>query len=148
MPTESVKPSNHLILFVAFSSCLQSFPAPGSFPVSRLSASSSQSIGVSASVSVLPMNIQDLFPLGFSDSISLLSKGTLKSLLQNHISKVSVLWCLAFLMVQLSHMYMTTGKTTLLTIWAFVGKVMCLIFNMLSRFVRAFFPRRLYLLTL
>ena len=68
-------------------------------------------------------------------------QGTLKSLLQYHSSKVSVLWCSAFLMVQLSHPYMTTGKTIALTRWTFVGNVMSLLFNMLSRLVIAFLPR-------
>ena len=68
-------------------------------------------------------------------------QGTLKSLLQHHSSKASVLQRSAFLMVQLSHPYMTTGKTIALTIWTFVGKVMSLLFNMLSRFVIAFLPR-------
>ena len=68
-------------------------------------------------------------------------QGTLKSLLQYHSSKASVLQCSAFFMVQLSHLYMTTGKTIALTIWTFVGKVMSLLFNMLSRFVIAFLPR-------
>ena len=68
--------------------------------------------------------------------ISLLPKG-LKSLLQHHSLKASVLWCSAFFMVQLSHLYMTTGKTVALTIWTFVDKVMSLLFNMLSRFVIA-----------
>ena len=62
-------------------------------------------------------------------------QGTLKSLLQHHSSKASILRCSAFFMVQLSHLYMTTGKTIVLTIWTFVGKVMSLLFNMLSRFV-------------
>ena len=66
---------------------------------------------------------------------------TLKSLLQHHSSKASVLWPSAFFMVQLSHLYMTTGKTVALTRQAFVGKVMSLVFNMLSRFVIAFLPR-------
>ena len=66
---------------------------------------------------------------------------TLKSLLQHCISKASVLWCSAFFMVQLSHSYMTTGKTTALTRWTFVGKVMSLLFNMLSRLIIAFLPR-------
>ena len=66
---------------------------------------------------------------------------TLKSLLQHHSSKASVLWHSAFLMVQLSHPYMTTGKTISLTRWTFVGKVISLLFNMLSRFVIAFLPR-------
>ena len=66
---------------------------------------------------------------------------TLKSLLQHHNLKASVLWCSAFFLVQLSHPHMTTGKTIALTIWIFVGKVMSLLFNVLSRFVVAFLPR-------
>ena len=68
-------------------------------------------------------------------------QGTLKSLLQHHSSKPSILWCSALFMVQLSHLYMTTGKTIALTRWTFVGKVMSLLFNMLSRFVITFLPR-------
>ena len=68
-------------------------------------------------------------------------QGTLKSLLQYHSSKASVLWCSAFFMVQLSHPYMTTGKTIALTRWTFVGKVMALLFNMLSRLVIALLPK-------
>ena len=68
-------------------------------------------------------------------------QGTLKSLLQHHDSKASILWCSTFFMVQLSHPYMTTGKTIALTRWTFVRKVMSLLFNMLSRFVIAFLPR-------
>ena len=71
-------------------------------------------------------------------------QGTLKSLLQHHSSKASVLWCLAFFIVQLSHLYMTPGKTIALTRWTFVGKVMSLLFNMLSRLVITFFPRSKY----
>ena len=71
----------------------------------------------------------------------LAAQGTLKSLLQHHSSKASILWHSAFFIVQLSHPYMTTGKTTALTIWTFVGKVMSLVFNMLSRLVIAFLPR-------
>ena len=93
-----------------FSSRLQSFPASGSFQMSRLFTSGGQSIGVSALESVLPMNIQDWFSL--MDWLDLLAvQGTLKSLLQHHRSKASVLWRLAFFIVQLSHPYMTTGKT-------------------------------------
>ena len=73
-------------------------------------------------------------------------QGTLKSLLQHHSSKASVLWGSAFFTVQLSHPHMTTGKTIALTIWIFVGKVMSLLFNMLSRFVIAFLPRSKHLL--
>ena len=68
-------------------------------------------------------------------------QGTLKSLLQHHSLKASILQDSAFFIVQLSHPYMTTGKTTALTKWTFVGKVMSLLFNMLSRFVIAFLPR-------
>ena len=68
-------------------------------------------------------------------------QGTLKSLLQHHSSKASILWCLAFFIVQLSHSYMTIGKTIPLTRRTFVGKVMSLLFNMLSRLVIAFLPR-------
>ena len=73
-------------------------------------------------------------------------QGTLKSLLQYHNLKESILWCSAFCMVQHSHLYMTTGKTIALTIWAFAGKVMSLLFNMLSRFVIAFLSRSKHLL--
>ena len=73
-------------------------------------------------------------------------QGTLKSLLQHHSSKVSILWCSAFFIVQLSHRYMTTGKTIALTRQTFVGKVMSLLFNMLSRLVIDFLPRGKHLL--
>ena len=72
--------------------------------------------------------------------VGLLEK-TLKSLFQYHSSKASIIWCSAFLIVQLKHPYMTTGKTIALTRWTFVGKVMSLLFNMLSRLVIAFLPR-------
>ena len=75
-------------------------------------------------------------------------QGTLKSLLQHHSSKASILWCSAFFLIQLSHPYMTTGKTIALTRWTFVGKIMSLLFNMLSRFVIAFLPRSKCLLIL
>ena len=114
---------------ISFSSCLQSFPAWGSFPVSQFFTPGGQSIGVSASASVLPMSICDWFPLGLSGWISLPSKG-LKSLLQHQSSKASILLCSAFFTVQLSHPYMTTGKTIALTKWTFVSKVMSLLFNM------------------
>ena len=94
---------------VPFSSCCQSFPASGFFPLSQLFASGGHSIGVSASTSVLPMNTQEWSPLGWNGWISLQSK-ELKSLLQHHSSKASNLRRLAFFRVQLSHPYMTTGK--------------------------------------
>ena len=126
---------------IPFSSCLQSFPASGSFPVTQFFTLGDQSIGVSASTPVLPMNTQDWSPLGWTGWTSLQSQGTLKSLLQHHSSKTSILWCSAFFIVQLSHPYMTTAKTIALTRWTFVGKVMSLLFNMLSRLVITFLPR-------
>ena len=104
--------------------------------MSWLFASGGQSIGTSVSASVLPMNIQDWFPLG-SIGLTIAIQGTPKSLLQHHSSKASILWCSAFFRVQLSHPYMTTGKTIALTRWTFVGNVMPLLFNMLSRLVIA-----------
>ena len=126
---------------VLFSSCLQSFPESGSFQMSQFFVSGGQRIGVSASGSVLPMNIQDWFPLGLTGLISLQSKGLFQSLLQHHCSKTLILWRSAFSMVQLSHPHTTTGKTIALTTWTSVGKVMFLLFNMLSRLVIAFLPR-------
>ena len=131
---------------VPFSSCLQSFPASESFPMSQFFTSGGQSVGVSALASVLPMNIQDWFPLGWTGWIPLQSKGLFKSLLQHHSSKASILRCSAFFIVQLSHPYMTTGKTIALTTQTFVGKVISLLFNTWSRFVTAFLPRSKHLL--
>ena len=131
---------------VPFSSHLQSFPASVSFPMSQLFASGGQSIGVSASVSVLPMNIQDWFPLGWTGWISLLSKGLSRVFSNTTVQKHK------FLGAQLSlwsNSYIHTWlleKTIALTRWAFVGKVMPLLFNMLSRFVIAFLPRSKHLL--
>ena len=109
--------------------------------------SGGQSIGVSASASVLPMNIQYCFPLEWTGWISFQSKGLL-SLLQHHSSKQLIRWHSAFFIVQTSHPYMTTGKTIALTRWTFVGKVMSLFFNMLSTLVRIFLPRSKRLLIL
>ena len=130
---------------IPFFSCLQSFPASGYFPMSQLFASDDQSAGVSASASVLPMNIQDWFSLGLMGWISLKSKG-LSTLLKHHSSKASILHCSAFFIVQLSHPYMTIGKTIALTRWAFISKVVSLVFNMLFRLVIAFFPKSKHLL--
>ena len=123
-----------------FSSCPQSCPASGNFPMSQLFPSGSQSIEASASASVLPMNIQGWFPLGLTGFDLLAVQGALKSLLQHHGLKASILQLSAFFMVQLSHPCMTTGKTIAL-IWTFVSKVMSLLSNMLSRLVIAFLPR-------
>ena len=122
------------------STCLQSLPASRSFPMSQFFTSGGQRIRVSASASGLPMNIQGGFSLQRTGWISLLYKG-LSSLLQHHSSKASILQCSAFFIVQLSHPYMTTGKTIDLTRWTFVSKVMSLLFSMLSRFVIPFLPR-------
>ena len=94
---------------VSFSTCLQSFPASGSFPLSQFFASSGQSIGVSPSASVFLMNIQGSFPLRLTGWISMPSK-RLKSVLQHHSSKASILWHSSFCIVQLSHPYMITEK--------------------------------------
>ena len=101
---------------VPFSFCPQSFPASGSFPMSRLFQSGAQSIGVSASASVLLMNTQGWFPLGLTGLISLLSKGLSRVFSSPTVRKLSILHHSAFFMVQLSHPYMTTGKTIVLTI--------------------------------
>ena len=141
MPIESVMPCNHLILIIPFSSHLKYFPASGSFLVSQSFASGGQSTTVSAS------NISS-----FNEYSGLISfrkdwldlheiQGTLKSLLQHHSSKASILQCSASFIVQLSHSYMTTGKTIALTRWTFVGKVMSRLFNMLFRLVILFLPR-------
>ena len=125
---------------IPFSSYLQSFPASGSFPMSQSFPSGCQSIGVSASASVLPMNIQDCFlRIDWLDLLTV--QRTLKSLLQHHSSKESILRCSAFFIVQLSHPHMTSGKTIALTRWTFVCKVMSLLFNMLFRLVITFLPR-------
>ena len=111
-----------------------SSPFPPAFNLSQhqglfQGVSSSQSIGVSASTSVLPMNIQDWSPLGWTGWISVQSRGFSR-----------ILQCSAFFMVQHSHPYMTTGKTVAWTMQTFGGKVMSLLFNMLSRLVIAFLP--------
>ena len=109
--------------------------------MSQFFASGGQSIGVSASASALPNEYSGLisFRMDWLDLLAV--QGTLKNLLQHHSSKASILWRSAFFMVQLSHLSMTTGKTIALTIWIFVGKVISLLLNMLSRFVLIFLPR-------
>ena len=124
---------------VPFSSCLQSFPTSGSFQMSQLFASGGQNTGVSALILVLPVNTQDRFPLGWTGWISLQSKGlsrVFNTTIQKHQFFSSV-----FFTVQLSHPYVTTGKTIALTRWTFFDKVMSLLFNMLSRLVITFLPR-------
>ena len=108
---------------VPFASCLQSFPASGLFPVSPFFAAGGQSIGASVSVSVLPMNNQDWFPLGLISLIPLKSKA-LSRIFSNTTFQTSILWCSVFYIVQLSHPYMTTGKTIALTRQNFVGPLL------------------------
>ena len=115
MSIKSVMPSNHLILCRPFSSCLQSFPASGSFPMSQFFASGGQSIRASASTSVFPMKYSGLISFKINWFNLLAVQGTLKSLLQHHSSKASILWHSAFLIVRLSHPYMTIRKTRALT---------------------------------
>ena len=124
---------------VSFSYCLQSFPA-SVFSSELALCIRWPNIGASASATILPMNIQGWLPLGLTVLISLLSRGLSKVFSSTRNSKASILQCSVFFLVQLSHPYMTTGKTIALTKWAFVGKVMSLAFNMLSRFVIIFYP--------
>ena len=127
---------------IPFSSHLQSFPASGSFQMSQLFASGGQSIGFN----ICPSNEHPgliSFRMDWFDLLAV--QGTLKSLLQYHTSKASILWCSAFFIVQLSHPHMTTGKTIALTRRTFAGKVMSLLFNMLSRLVINFLPRSKHL---
>ena len=97
---------------------------------------------------VLELQLQQLIPFRI-DWLDLgMSKGILKSLLQHHSLKATILWCSTFLMVQLSHLHMTIGKTIALTSWTFISKVMYFLFNMLSGCVIIFFPRSKYLLAM
>ena len=146
MTIESVMPSNHLIL------CRPLLLLPSIFP----------SIRVFPNESVLHIRWPKYWSFSFSISPSneyselisfrivwfnlLAVQGTLKSLLQHHSSKASILWHSTFFTVQLSHPYMTTGKTIALTRWTFLSKVMILFFTMLSSFIIAFLPRRKSLL--
>ena len=141
MSTELVMSSNHLTL------CHPLLPLPSIFPSIRVFSNES-ALRIrwpeywSFSFNITPSN-EHLGLISFGmDWLGLLAaKGTLKSLLQHHSSKASILQCSAFFIVQLSHPYVTTGKTIALTRWTFVDKVMSLLFNMLSRLVIAFLPR-------
>ena len=146
MSIESVMPSNHLIL------CHPLLLPPSIFPRIRV-VSNESALHIrwpnywSFSFSIIPSK-EHPGPISFRmDWLDLLAvQGTLKSLLQHHSSKASILQCSAFFTVQLSHPYMTTGKTIALTRWTFVGKVMSLLLNMLSRLVITFLPRSKHLL--
>ena len=123
--------------------CLQSFSASGSFPMSRLFTSSDQSTSFSFSIS--PSNEYSGLTSFRIDWFDLLAvQETLKSLLQHHNLKASILQHSAFFMVQLSHSYMTTWKIIALTMWTFGSKVMSLFFNTLSRFDTAFLSRSVF----
>ena len=127
---DAIQPSHPVF---TFSSCLQSFSGPGSFPVSWLLASASQSTGASVSASVLPRNIQDIFPLGLTSWISLQSKGLSRVFSSTTVQKHQFFG--TSFMVQLSHPYITTGKTTALTTWTFVSKVMSLLLGIISTWI-------------
>ena len=146
MSIESVIPCSHLIL------CHPLLLLPSIFPSIRVFSNESVLLMRwlkywSSSFSISPSN-EDSGLISFRmDWLDLLAvQGPLKSLLQHHNSKASVLWRSAFFIVQLSHPYMTTGKTITLTVQTFVGKVVSLLFNTLSSFVIAFLPRSKYLL--
>ena len=131
---------------VPFFSCLQSFSASGSFQMSQSFTTGGQSIGVLAS-NICPSSEYSGLISFRMDWLDLLAvPGTLQSLLQHHSSEASILWHSAFFIVQLSHPYMTNGKTIALTRQTFVGKLMSLLFNMLSRLVITLLPRSKHLL--
>ena len=141
MSIESVMPSNHLILRHPL------FLLPSMFPSIRVFSNESTLLFRwpkywSLSFSISPSNAYlglISFRMYWLDPLAV--QGTLKSLLQHHSTKASILQCSAFFIVQLSHPYMTTGETIALTRWPFVGKVMSLLLNMLSRLVITFLPR-------
>ena len=140
MSIESAMPFNHLIL-------CHPLLLPSIFPSIRVFSNES-AVHIrspkcwSFSFSISPSNEHPGLTSFRMDWLDLLAfQGTLKSLLQHHSSKASILWCSAFFIVQLSHPHMTTGKTVALTRQTFVGKVMSLLFNMLSRLVITFLPR-------
>ena len=130
---------------IPFSSCPQSLPASGSFPMCQLFSSGAKYWSFSFSISPSSEHPRMIsFRMDWLDLLAV--QGTLKSLLQHHTSKASILLRSAFFIVQLTHPYMTTGKTIVLTRWTFVGKLMSLLFNMLSRLVKTFLPRSKHLL--
>ena len=146
MSIESVMPSNHLIF------CCPLLLPPSIFPSIRVFSNESV-LRIrwpkywSFSFNISPSNEYSGLISFRMDWLDLLAvQGTLKSLLQHHSSKASILWLSAFFIIQLSHPYMTTGKTIALTRQTFVGKVISLLFNILSRLVMAFLPRSKHLL--
>ena len=148
MSLESLMPSNHFVLYCPL------LLLPSTFPSIRVFSNES-ALGIrwpkywSFSISISPPNEYSGLISFRMDWLDLLAvQGTLKSLLQHYSSKASIVQCSAFFMVQLSHPYMTTGKTIVLTRRTFVNKVMSLLFNMLPRLVIAFLPRSKCLLIL
>ena len=108
-----------------FSSCLKYLPASGSFLISQLFASSGESIAASALASIFPLTYLGLISFRFDQFYLLAVQGTYKILLQHHSSKASIIWCSAFFIVPLPHLYMTAGKTIALTIQSFIPLVLC-----------------------
>ena len=146
MCIKSVMPSNHLILCCSLLLLSSIFPSIRVFPNESILHIRWPKYW-SFSFNISPSNEYSGLISFRMDWLDLLAvQGTLKSLLQNHSSKALILWCLAFFIVQLSHPYMTTGKTITLTRQTFLGKVMSLLFNMLSRLVIAFLSRSKHLL--
>ena len=141
MSVESVMPSNHLILCHPLLLLPSIFPSTGVFSNESTLCNKGQSTGVSALASILPKNTQDWFPLGLTGLISLQSKGLSRVFSNNTVQNHQFFGAQLSLIFQLSHPYMTTGKTIALTRQTFVSKVMFLLFNMLSRLAIAFFPR-------
>ena len=145
MSIDLVMPASHLILYRPL------LLPPSIFPRIRIISNESvlhirQPNYWSFSFNVSPSNEYSgliSFRMDWLDVLAV--QGTLKSLVQHHSSKASILWRLAFFIVQLSHPYMTTGKTIALTRRTFVGKIMSLLFNMLSKLVITFLPRRKHL---
>ena len=137
-----MRSSNHLILCITFSSCPQSFPASGSYSFKWVSSLHQVAKYWSFSFSISPSYEYSGLIIFRMDWLDLLAiQGTLKSFLQHHSSKASILWCSVFFTVQLSHPYMTTRKTVVLTRQTFVDKVVSLLFNILSKLVITFLPR-------
>ena len=146
MSIELVMPSNHLILCRPLLILSSIFPSVRSFPMSQFFAWVGQNIGASASVWMRIDSMNECsrllsFSIDWFHLLAVQVQGTLKSLIQHHSSKSSIVWHSAFFMVQLSHPCMTPGKTIALTRQTFVGKVTSLLFNVLSRLVIAFSPR-------
>ena len=140
---DSVMPSNHLILCRPCSTSPQSFPASGSFFSNESPLCIRWPKYWSFSFNISPSNEHPGLISFRMDWLDLFAfQGTLKSLLQHHISKASILWRSAFFTVQLSHPYMTTGETIALTRWTLVGKVMSLLLNILSMLVITFLPKK------